>query len=251
MKKLIPLLLLLMVGLVSGNINSISGFAVGDSDYFLTYGVTYDWNITVNMSTVWYNASCSINGNALTNISNSSSTVGIYRIQATPETLYGFDDNCTYVSVTVNCSDLGNTSSYTTASLTNITSLPCVESCNVTLGTISATASTLSVVLNDSLASETVIWLVPQTYNTTHGQCNYDASNVDETKIDDIFVNLTSANPHCNLTITRDATDTGTIVAQVDSGLSATHPSSIPAAAIAGLSVIVIFSHIIATRSST
>lgn len=252
MKKIIPLLLFLMIGLVSANVNSVSGLVINDDDYFLTYGTTYDWNVTVNMSTIWNNASCTINGNAMTNVSNSSGTVGVYRVQATPETLYStFDDNCTYITVTVNCTDLGNSSSSDTTTLTNVTMLPCVESCNVTMSAVSASASTLSMTLNDSTASSTVTWIVPESYNTTHGQCNYEVSNNEKATTSAMTVNLTSATPYCILTIVRDTDDTGVMVAQVESLLSITQPSSIPAAAIAGLTVIIIFSHIVATRVTT
>jgi len=162
--------------------------------------------------------------------------------------------NCTYCRIAGNCTDkAGNSVVYGL----NITVIPCVGRRNSTgrivISSSSCTSNTLTFVLNDSITSEVEVWMIPQSYNTTHGQCNYNASNVLRTVVNNVTVNLTytsAAGGRCNMSIYRNDTDTGAIIASVHATSSITQPSSIPAAAIGALALIVFFSHLAATKTS-
>lgn len=251
MKKLILFVFgLLIVGTVNA-LPLVDNLTVNDSDGIFMYGDSYQFNATVYNITneSWGNITdCTINGVSMTGPGGNGT--GLWQYNGTVNS-FGMEDNCTYTTLIVNCTF--NTSQTCTTTNSSWTMLPCVESTNVSLTSALATADSLTFVVNDSLASTSVVWVIPQTItgNSTHGQCNYRASNNRKLSIQAMIVNITAgfATPYCNLTITRNASDTGSVVAQVETLISRNQPSSIPAAALAALTVLVMFSHFVSTRT--
>lgn len=216
-----------------------------ETNNWFEYGDSIFFRVNVSDSNMFM---CYLEGNEMT---NGTVVVGdTSRWNYTSTNIKDCSGNCTYCQVDGYCDDkAGNRVEFGV----NITIIPCIENCNVTVSSSSATSSALSITLNDSLLSETIIWMVPQSYNTTHGQCNYNISNAQKYIIYNATINLTYAatQARCNISIIRNATDTGVVEVSINPRLDITQPSSIPAAVIGALTIIVILSHIIASREST
>lgn len=255
MKKVLIILALLLYFI--GNVCSypvVENLTVEDTDRILNYSMSYYFNVSiygVDNASVGNISTCTINGVSMTGPSDEGDNgTGLWNYTGTINSFMpDMADNCTYTNITVVCT-LDNGSTTNTSNATFI-GIPCVESTNVSLVLAAGTADTLIVVINNTLDSSTVIWTIPQYYNSSHGQCNYNISNSRLVNIANISVNLTSAIPYCTLTVTRDSNNTGSMVVMVSPRLSITQPSSVPAAAIAALTVILIFTHILARRVST
>ena len=215
------------------------------TDNFSEYGDSvFFYYLRINESNTLM---CYLEDNSMTN----ETVIGdIQEWNYTSTNIKDCSGNCTYCRVEGYCIDMADNRVDFDI---NITILPCLDTTDATIDSTSATKNSLSITLNNSAITTTNIWMVPQSYNDTFGQCNYNVSNTQNFTVYNATINLTYTTTYarCNISIVRDTTDTGAIEVSVHTGLSQTQPSSIPAAAIGTLALILIFAHIIATKTST
>jgi len=212
---------------------------------FSEYGDTvlfYDFNVSDSNILM-----CYLEDN---NMTNGTTIVNTQAWNYTSSNIKDCSGNCTHCIIEGYCIDKAdNRVNFEHG----ITILPCLDTTDAIISSISATKNALSITLNDSVKTTTNILMVPQSLNSTHGQCNYNVTNVQNFTIRSFTINLTytSTNARCNISMVRSPTDTGVIEVSAHSLLSQTQPSSIPVAAIGALTIIMIFAHIIATKTST
>ena len=216
-----------------------------ESNNWFEYGDSIFFRLNVSDSNILM---CYLEDN---NMSNGTIGLGLtQRWNYTSTNIKDCSGNCTYCNLTGYCIDKADNR---VDFGIGITIIPCVETTDATISSTSATLNALSITLDDGTVSTTNIWMVPQSYNSTFGQCNYNVSNAQNFTIHNATINLTytAHTARCNISIVRDTTDTGVIEVSVHTGLSQTQPSSIPTAALAALALILIFTHLAATKTST
>ena len=233
---LVLLVLITFAGTVSaGYINWISDLEgmntyVNESGYLRSDRV-YTWGINISGTNV---SSVSINGVALTNLTDLSSGTADWSVTLLPSQVADFKDDCTYktftitiVNTNVSGSDFTNTTSQA-----DVTVLPCIESSTAASAVSTITdVNTTSVVLTDSSASTTVMWMPGLAYTPVNASCAYGCTNVATCTIADFLLtgNATHSAEACIVSLARSAIDKGAVVVDFDRSIDPLAPSSIPA----------------------
>ena len=250
--------LLIFSGLAQATVTNNTIITVDDADLIMEYGDVVKWNVNVssNLNEILI-TEVLLQGNPALNMTRVRNDTAVnwslWEINASLNTVLGaaFGNDCTYPTVYMQAKD----NVYVNITRANeITPLPCIEAEGLTTTpTLTVTdKNTSTVVLGDSEAGTVDLWLVLSNVQVGDDNlCNYGCTGeFSSCLIEDMRINTTTENVYCIINITRIATDTGNLDIDFSEKVDIAPPSNLPAALVAGASIVVVIGVIVSRRKS-